>query len=93
MTDEKGNLGWGLLICWGCNILHLASSWVFIFMAPPVGMILFGGIGLVQLAYVIPLCLHFKRKGQTNVMKGLIMAASITALLTVGCWTQFRVGG
>jgi hypothetical protein len=93
MTDDKGNLGLGLLICWGCNILHLASTWVLILMVAPVGMILFGGIGIVQLAYVISLCLHFKRKGQTNVMKGLIIAASITALLNVGCWTQFRVGG
>ena len=93
MTAEKGHLGLGLVICWGCNILHLASSWVLIFIVPPVGMIVFGGVGLVQLLYVVPLCLHFKKKGQPKVMKGLIIAASITALLNVGCWTQFRVGG
>jgi uncharacterized membrane protein YesL len=93
MINEKGILGLGLIICWGCNILHLASSWVLVLMVAPVGIVVFGGIGLVQLVYIIPLCLHFKRKGQTNVMKGLIIAASITALLNVGCWTQFRVGG
>ena len=93
MTDEKGNLGLGLVICWGCNIAHLALGWFFIFALPPVGMVVFGAIGVVQLAYVIPVALYLDNKGQTDMMKGLIIAASITALLNVGCWTQFRVGG
>lgn len=90
MTNDKGNLELGLLICWGCNIFFLASTWVLMLMVAQVGLLLFGGIGVVQLAYVIPLCLHFKKKGQTNVMKGLIIAASITVLLNVGCWTLVK---
>lgn len=93
MTDEKGNLGWGLLICWSCNIVHLGIGWLLIFTVMPLGVLVFGGIGVVQLAYVIPLCFRCRANGQTNVLKGLIIAASITALLNVGCWTQFRVGG
>jgi hypothetical protein len=93
MTNEKGNIWLGLIICWGCNTVHLALGWFLIVAVVPVGIVVFGGMGLVQLAYVIPLCFHFKRKGQTNVMKGLIIAASVTALLNVGCWTQFRIGG
>ena len=93
MTDEKGNLGLGLVICWGCNILHLGLGWFLILAVMRVGIVVFGGIGVVQLAYVIPLCMHLRKSGQTDTVKGLIIAASITALLNVGCWTQFRVGG
>jgi hypothetical protein len=93
MTEERGNILMGLGICWGCNILHLVAGWILVFVAMPLGLVVFGGIGLVQLVYVIPFCRRFKSKGQTNIVKGLIIAASITALLNVGCWTQFRVGG
>jgi hypothetical protein len=93
MNDDKGNLGLGLLICWGCNITHLALGWFLILTVMPVGVVVFGGVGVVQLAYVIPLYMHLKNSGKTNTMKGVIIAASITALLNVGCWTQFRVGG
>jgi hypothetical protein len=61
-----------------------------ILAAGPLGMIVFGGIGLVQLAYVIPFCRHFKSEGQTNIVNGLIIAASLTALLNVACWTQLE---
>jgi hypothetical protein len=93
MTDEKGRLWLGLIICWGCNLLNLAVGWFLIIVVMPVGLIVFGGIGLVQLAYVIPFYNHFKAKGQTNVANGLIIAASITVLLNVGCWTRIGVGG
>jgi len=88
-THEQGNVAKGLAICWGCNILHLIAGWILLFVLLPVGMVVFGGIGLVQLVYIIPFYRHFKSQGQTNVVKGLIIAASITALLNVGCWTQF----
>ena len=93
MTVEKGNLGVGLIICWGCNLLHLGLGWFLLLTVMPAGLVVFGGIGAVQLAYVIPLALYLKNSGQTNTMKGVILAASITVLLNVGCWTQFRVGG
>ena len=93
MTDElmqdEGSVLKGLAICWGCNILHLIAGWILILALTPVGMVVFGGIGLVQLAYVIPFCLRFKSEGQTNVVNGFVIAASVTALLNVGCWTQF----
>lgn len=44
------------------------------------------GIGLTQLLYVVPLCLHFQKTGQKNTAKGLIIGASIVALLNVTCW-------
>jgi len=93
MTNQKAHLGLGLAICWVCNIAHLALGWFLFFPLPRVGVVVIGGIGAVQLAYLVPLSIYLKNKGQTDMMKGLIIAASITALLNVGCWTQFRVGG
>jgi hypothetical protein len=93
MTDElmqdEGTVLKGLAICWGCNILHLIAGWILMFAVTRVGMVVFGGIGLVQLVYVIPFWRHFKSEGQANIVNGLVIAASVTALLNVGCWTQF----
>lgn len=49
------------------------------------------GIGLSQLLYVIPTVINLKRKQKWGVMKGVIIGASITALLSGGCflWVIF----
>ena len=77
VTEDQGKLWLGLVLCWGCNILHVVAGFFLIFAYAPVGMVLFGGIGLVQLAYVVPFCLRYKAKGKPNVVKGLIIAASV----------------
>ncbi|MBD1910449.1 MULTISPECIES: hypothetical protein [unclassified Leptolyngbya] len=43
------------------------------------------GFFLLQLAYVIPLALRLKRQGKTGMMKGVIIGATITALLNGTC--------
>jgi hypothetical protein len=88
MPEDRGNVFIGLAICWGCNIIHAIAGWGLILAAGPLGVIVFGGIGLVQLIYVVPLCRHFNSDGQANTVNGLIIAASVTALLNVACWTQ-----
>jgi hypothetical protein len=42
-------------------------------------------ICLSQLAYVIPAIVVARRKGHENTVKGIIIAASVTALLNVAC--------
>jgi formate-dependent nitrite reductase membrane component NrfD len=43
-------------------------------------------IGVVQLAWIIPMVITFRRKGKTEMAKGIIIAAAITFLLNAGCW-------
>ena len=43
-------------------------------------------IGVIQLVYILPLYFRYKRKGQRNTAKGLVIAASVTALLNATCW-------
>jgi hypothetical protein len=50
-------------------------------------------ISLVQLAYILPICIYLHRQGQVNWMKGIIIGACITALLNGGCWLFLTGGG
>jgi hypothetical protein len=44
------------------------------------------GIGILQLLWIIPSYLHFRRKGQPETAKGILIAAGIVFLLNAGCW-------
>jgi hypothetical protein len=48
--------------------------------------IFFGGLGIVQLIYVIPAIIVLRRRGEFALLKGLIIGAVVTALLNGGCW-------
>jgi hypothetical protein len=50
------------------------------------GMIVVLGIGVVQVAWIVPMYLHFKRAGEMETAKGLLIAAAIVFLLNAGCW-------
>ncbi len=50
-------------------------------------------ISLVQLIYILPICIYLHRKGKSNWMKGIIIGACITALLNGGCWLFLAGGG
>jgi hypothetical protein len=49
----------------------------------------FGGIGIVQLFYVVPRSLALRRQERWARMKGVIIGAVIVALLNGGCWVLF----
>ena len=57
------------------------------------GVWVVGAMGFVfwQLLYVIPLCLWLKRQGKIGMMKGVIIAAILTALVNGACFlTMWR---
>jgi hypothetical protein len=51
-----------------------------------VGIFILMGIGLVQVAWIVPMALRFRASGRRETMKGVIIAAAITFLLNAGCW-------
>jgi hypothetical protein len=55
------------------------------------GILLFSalGIGITQLIYIIPLIIWLIRQRKWGMMKGVIIAAVLTALLNGGCWLWF----
>jgi len=48
--------------------------------------LVFLGIGIAQLIYVVPAIIFLRRRREFAVIKGLIIGAIITALLNGGCW-------
>jgi hypothetical protein len=51
------------------------------------------GIGISQFVYIGPAIWIAHKHGQDNRMKGLIIAASLVALLNAACWGVFLGGG
>lgn len=95
MTDsyqDEGSVAAGIGIGFGLNAIVFAVSltvglstdridWLArIFYAIALG------IGLTQVIYIIPLYLRYQKTGQKNTAKGLVIIASITALLNATCW-------
>ncbi len=62
-----------------------ASAWLPSFFLGSYAPVVFF-IGLVQLVYILPICIYLGFKEQWNWMKGIIIGACITALLNGGCW-------
>ena len=95
-NEDEGSIIWGLVICLGLNILTILIGFLAFGAglggnsnSLSVGVVLIGGIGLFQLLYVLPLYFSFKKQGKAETGKGLIIAASITALLNATCWGMF----
>lgn len=85
MSNDEGSLALGLLICWSLNIGEVIIG-VLTVMMPYLGIALIGGVGIIQLIYVLPFYFWFRKQGKTETAKGLVIAASITALLNATCW-------
>jgi hypothetical protein len=83
-NDGKGSIVAGLAICWLLNVSQLGLGWLL--LVADVRMlaayyVLIGAIGLVQVGYVVPIWRLLKRRGQSRTAKGLLIAASMTAVV------------
>jgi hypothetical protein len=94
MSNSKGSVGIGLLLGWGLNLCQLFVGVMLVTylmtkedFIPVAATVVIGGIGLIQLVYILPLYFRFKRQGQTATATGLVVAASFTALLSCACWS------
>ena len=92
--NEWQDVIFGILLLFGMHITAIFAIFIIGFV---VGMIFgnytfiavwgIGGYGflILQLLYVIPVCLSLRRQQQFARMKGVIIGAIITALLNGGC--------
>lgn len=76
-------IAYGLLLCWLCAVAQLILS-VFGLMLP-FGITLLSGFGVIQLVYVVPLVIRFRQQERSNVVKGIMIAASLTFLFNATC--------
>jgi len=93
MSNPEGSVGIGLLLGWGLNLCQLFLGFMLLDALmknedsiPVAVAVVVGGIGLIQLVYVLPFYFRFKRQGKTATATGLVVAASLTALLNCACW-------
>ena len=84
-----------LMLCHGCLALFIfifgllfGTNYAFLV----VWVIGYAGFLFWQLLYAIPLILRFKRQRKFGQMKGVIIGATITALLNGACFLTFFVG-
>lgn len=77
----------------GVGILGAAIITLISFLYEPLGQPLiflsiyaFLGVGIFQLFYVVPMVIVLARRQQWDLMKGVILGATLTALLNGGCW-------
>lgn len=77
-VEYKGSVGWGVgqVLLFHLVQIPLAAATFFISLAV---------MCVSQLVYVIPAIIIARRKGHDATVKGIIIAASITALLNIAC--------
>jgi hypothetical protein len=97
MRDEQGSISAGMAICWLLNVAQLGVGWLLVVADVrmlPAYYVLVGAIGLVQVAYVVPIWHLLRRKGKPRTAKGVLLAAALTALMNaVIAWTIFTAPG
>lgn len=77
-AESKGSVGWGVGQVLLLHVLQLPVA------AMTVGLSL-AVMSVSQLIYVIPALIIARRKGHEDTVKGIIIAASVTALLNIAC--------
>lgn len=83
-TSSTGSIARGLGI--GALLTLAGAVGSLILMAAIIGFVLFFGIGLAQLIWMIPAYRRYTKRGETETAKGLIIIAGIVFLLNASCW-------
>lgn len=98
-SHSPGSVLQGLLLCWGMNLVQVllgcTAAWTeaerpggsntVVYIAVAITL----SVGLLQLLYLIPLWRVLKTNGKTQTIKGVGIAACITALLNAA-WFMFK---
>ena len=77
-AESKGSVAWGVGQVLLFHLLQIPLAAMTMFLSLAV-------ISVSQLAYVIPAIVMARRKGYEDTVKGIIIAASVTALLNIAC--------
>jgi hypothetical protein len=84
MNNGRGSVAAGIAVCWLLNIAQLGIGWLLLVADVrmlPAYYVLIGAIGVVQVGYVVPIWRLLRRKGKPRTAKGLLIAASMTAVI------------
>ena len=93
---DEGSLFLGMIVCWLLNMVHLGVAYLFFVSGDrtlPTVFVLVGAIGLLQIAYVVPIWYAVRRRGKRRMAKGIAIAACITLLANSILWLVLYVNG
>lgn len=96
LTGDEGSLFLGMIVCWLLNMVHLGVAYLFFVSGDrtlPTVFVLVGAIGLLQIAYVVPMWYAVRRRGKRKMAKGIAIAAGITLLANSILWLVLYVNG
>jgi len=94
---EPGSVGKGLLFTFLLHFLQVlvgpAVFFLSLWLIPTKNnqyaaisfVLAIGGVGITQLAYIIPVARRFQKFGEYKTVQGLVIGASITFLLCATC--------
>ena len=82
----SNGIGKGVCIALGCAFSACLVAFASFAASNAAGLVVILGIGIVQAAWIVPLWLHYRRAGEAETAKGLIIAAGIIFLLNASCW-------
>jgi hypothetical protein len=101
-SDGVGSAFAGIFACLGLNVAAL-FFWFVVASVRSLGtstiaVVAVFGIGISQLAYLIPLAIWARRRAMKMFAAGIVIGAAITFLLNGACWGWFliakpRIGG
>jgi hypothetical protein len=83
--QDKGSIVGGIGLTLLLHFFQLPIGFVLALVASVHPLLSLFFIGLSQCLYMIPAIVHFRKTGETETAKGLIIGASITFLLNATC--------
>ena len=90
-TRNPGKLWLGVVLAGGINlaalVIGMATIPIFI------GAVIIALFGALQFCWIVPMCVRYRRNGETETVKGIWIAAGISLLLSVGCWGTIMTQG
>ena len=79
-------MGRGIAIGLGWSVLGVFVTGLLGGLTAGIALVLLLGIGIVQAAWIIPVWRYYRRIGETETAKGILVTASVVFLLNAGCW-------
>jgi threonine/homoserine/homoserine lactone efflux protein len=86
----SGDVRIGVVLGIGLNVLYTVLWIAMMFHLPKMLFFSIFFIGATQLLYIGPAIWYYRRKQRPGVVKGLIIAAAVTALLNGMCWAKLK---
>ncbi|HKE29508.1 MAG TPA: hypothetical protein VKB88_44465 [Bryobacteraceae bacterium] len=82
--SEKGSFWRGFLVAAAVTVGAVIFGAITLMAG--IGIVILLGIGVVQLAWALPMYFSYRRRGETQTANGVLLAAGITFLLNASCW-------